>query len=172
MRRITVAIMGTLTGLVMLFSYHTSTNSGTAIANGDTPSTTDSGANPSTGSGSTPSPAASSADSSPSASASASPSSGSSSGTSRTYTGDAVMTQWGTVQVRITVQNGKITKSEAVQYPTENPRDQEINAYAVPALNQAVVQKQSGGIDAISGATVTSDGYIQSVQSAVDQANL
>jgi len=83
-----------------------------------------------------------------------------------------VNTRWGVVQVEITVKNGKITKAEAVQYPTENPRDQEINSYAVPQLNSETVDQQSGSIDAVSGATVTSDGYIQSLQSAIDQAHL
>jgi uncharacterized protein with FMN-binding domain len=59
-----------------------------------------------------------------------------------------------------------------VQYPQNNPRDQEINAYALPQLNASVIAKQQGSIDAISGATVTSDGYIQSLQSAIDKANL
>ena len=76
------------------------------------------------------------------------------------------------MQVRITVTNGKITKAEAIQYPSENPRDQEINAFAVPQLNAEVVAKQSASIDGVSGATVTSGGYIQSLQSAIDQANL
>jgi uncharacterized protein with FMN-binding domain len=96
----------------------------------------------------------------------------SSSSSSGTYTGDAVATQWGTVQVQITVENGKITKSDAVQYPSENPKDQQINAYAVPQLNSEVVSQQNASIDAVSGATVTSNGYIQSLQSAIDQANL
>ncbi len=56
--------------------------------------------------------------------------------------------------------------------PSGNFRDQEINSYAVPILNQEVVQAQSAQIDAVSGATVTSDGYIQSLQSAIDQAHL
>ena len=81
-------------------------------------------------------------------------------------------TRWGPVQVRITVENGKITAAQAVVYPQENPRDQEINAYAVPQLNSEAVQAQSGSIDAVSGATVTSDGYIQSLQSAIDQTHL
>jgi uncharacterized protein with FMN-binding domain len=76
------------------------------------------------------------------------------------------------VQVRITVADGRITAAEAVRYPTENPKDQQINAYAVPQLNSEVVQRQSGDIDAVSGATVTSDGYLESLQSAIDQANL
>ena len=144
MRRIVIGLMSTLSGLVLLFSYHTSTNSGTAVASGGTSGGTTSGGT----------------------------SGGTASGSSGTYTGDAVMTRWGVVQVEITVKNGKITKSEAVQYPSDNPRDQEINAYAVPALNDEAVQAQSADIDAVSGATVTSDGYVQSLQSAIDQAHL
>jgi uncharacterized protein with FMN-binding domain len=59
-----------------------------------------------------------------------------------------------------------------VQYPQANGRDQQINAYALPILAQEVTQAQSANIDAVSGATVTSDGYIQSLQSAIDQAHL
>jgi uncharacterized protein with FMN-binding domain len=155
MRRISFAIMSSLSGLVMLFSYHTSTNSQAAVV-----ATTTSGGSSSSGSSAT-----SGTSSTPSASTSSSSSGG-------TYTGDAVSTQWGTVQVKITIVNGKITKSEAIQYPSENPKDQQINAYAVPQLNSEVVSKQSGSIDAVSGATVTSNGYIQSLQSAIAHANL
>jgi uncharacterized protein with FMN-binding domain len=76
------------------------------------------------------------------------------------------------VQVQITVQDGKITKVAAVEYPENNPRDQEINAYAIPQLNQEVLSAQSGRIDTVSGATVTSGGYIGSLQSALDKAGL
>lgn len=166
MRRITYAIMGTVSALVALFGYHTSTNSQISAAS-TIPGGT--GTPSGTTAGGSPDPSGS-AESSPSPSGSSGSSSGTS--TSGTYTGDAVNTRWGVVKVEITVKNGEITKSEAVQYPTENPRDQEINAYAVPELNSEAVNAQSGNIDAISGATVTSDGYIQSLQSAIDQANL
>ncbi|PWI09271.1 FMN-binding protein [Streptomyces sp. NWU339] len=86
-----------------------------------------------------------------------------------TVTGDAAQTQYGAVQVRITVQGGKITKAEAVQSPKGGQSDQ-INAGAVPKLNQAVVTAQSGEIDAVSGATYTSAGYKKSLQSALDKA--
>ena len=82
------------------------------------------------------------------------------------------MTHWGAVQVQITVSDGKITAAQAVEYPQANPRDRQINAYALPVLAQEVTQAQSANIDAVSGATVTSDGYIQSLQSAIDQAHL
>jgi uncharacterized protein with FMN-binding domain len=160
MRRITYAIMGTISALVLLFSYHTSTNSAAADAP-TTPTAAGAGADDSTDSSS----GASAATGSESSSSSSDSSSG-------TFKGEEANTRWGIVQVEITVKNGKITKSEAVEYPTENPRDQEINSYALPQLNAEVVTAQGDGIDAVSGATVTSDGYIQSLQSALDKANL
>ena len=160
MKKIVLAVMTTISGLVMLFSYHTSTQSVAAT----TPKETDTGNTQSDAGTTTTAPSAT-----PRASAS---SSASTSGGDGTYTGDAVETRWGTVQVEITVQNGKITSADAVQFPSENPRDQQINAYAVPALNAEVVQVQSASIDAVSGATVTSGGYIESLQSAIDAAHL
>ena len=155
MRRIALVGMSTLSGLVMVFSYHTSTNASAAVAAaGTTSSGTTSGTTSATTSGGTTSGGTTAT------------------GSSGTYTGDAVQTRWGIVQVQVTVANGKITKSEAVQYPNQNPRDQEINAYAVPQLNSEVVAQQSASIDSVSGATVTSNGYTTSLQSALDQAHL
>ncbi|MCX5046878.1 MULTISPECIES: FMN-binding protein [unclassified Streptomyces] len=102
----------------------------------------------------------------PSGSASA----GASTGT-RTVTGDTVQTRWGPVQVRITLKNGKLTEVTAVAYPTDNPRDQEINSFALPRLRGEALQAQSATIDTVSGATYTSDGYRQSLQSALDSAS-
>ena len=59
-----------------------------------------------------------------------------------------------------------------LQYPTGNPRDHEINDYALPILIQETIERRARSIDMVSGATVTSDGYIQSLQSALDQAGL
>ena len=189
MRRVVVGAMGTLSGLVLLFSYHTSLG-GSVLASGTTTDGTATGAGSdgstsaptgsSSGSGSSSDDSSGSSSSSDDSSASApaatssssSSSSGSSSSSSGTYTGESVDTRWGPVQVQITVKNGKITAAQAVVYPQQNPRDQEINAFAVPQLNSEAVQAQSGDIDAVSGATVTSDGYIQSLQSAIDQAHL
>ncbi|MFF0103954.1 FMN-binding protein, partial [Streptomyces hirsutus] len=86
-----------------------------------------------------------------------------------TVTGDAADTQYGAVQVRLTVSGGKITKAEAVQSPKGGQSDQ-INANAVPKLNQAVIAAQGAEIDAVSGATYTSTGYKKSLQSALDKA--
>ncbi|MEV6614181.1 FMN-binding protein [Streptomyces sp. NPDC051051] len=89
---------------------------------------------------------------------------------SGTFNGDAAQTQYGAVQVRITVSKNRITRAEAVQAPKGGQSDQ-VTADAVPKLNQAVVTQQSPDIDAVSGATYTSAGYRKSLQSAIDKAN-
>ncbi|MFI1759150.1 FMN-binding protein [Streptomyces sp. NPDC020571] len=86
-----------------------------------------------------------------------------------TVTGDAAGTQYGPVQVRLTVSGGKITKAEAVQAPTGGQSDR-VTADAVPKLNRAAVAAGSADIDAVSGATYTSAGYVKSLQSALDKA--
>ncbi|MET8562779.1 FMN-binding protein [Streptomyces flaveolus] len=106
---------------------------------------------------------------SPAASSSSAP--GSASGT-RTATGDTAQTRWGPVQVRVTVRDGRLTDVTAVAYPQDNPRDQEINSYALPQLRREALTAQSAEIDTVSGATYTSDGYRQSLQSALDSAGL
>jgi uncharacterized protein with FMN-binding domain len=90
--------------------------------------------------------------------------------TTATVTGDSVDTRYGPVQVQIKVTSGKVVSAAAIVYPTNDPRDQQINAYAIPALNQEAVSAGTASIDMISGATFTSAGYIQSLQSALDKA--
>ena len=104
-----------------------------------------------------------------SSSGSASGSAGGSAQTARTVTGQMAQTQYGPVQVRITVVGGKITKAEAVQAPSGGLSSQK-TAAAVPELNREAVAAGSATIDSVSGATYTSSGYKQSLQSALDQA--
>jgi len=87
-------------------------------------------------------------------------------------TGNSVETRYGPVQVQIKVTNGKVVSATAVVYPTNDPLDQQINSYAIPALNQEAVNAGSANIDMVSGATFTSTGYIQSLQSALDKAGV
>ncbi|MFF2642467.1 FMN-binding protein [Streptomyces niveus] len=89
-----------------------------------------------------------------------------------TYTGDPVSTQYGTVQVAATVQAGKLTAVKVLQVPSGNGRDQQIAAYAVPRLTKEALAGHSAHIDAVSGASYTSQGYIQSLQSALDRAGV
>lgn len=68
-------------------------------------------------------------------------------------TGSAASTRYGPVQVRVTVSNGQITAVDTVEYPTGSGRDRQINARAIPVLDQEAVAAQSAKIDMVSGAT-------------------
>ncbi len=87
-----------------------------------------------------------------------------------TYTGPSVDVNWGFVQVQATIQNGKISDVQVVQYPNERQTSLSINSIAVPELQQEAVQAQSANVDIISGATLTSEGFQESLQTALDQA--
>jgi uncharacterized protein with FMN-binding domain len=115
-------------------------------------------------------PAAAASPSSASASKAGSSSSAGASTAATTVTGDEAQTIYGPIQVKITVKNGKVTAAEAIEYPNNDPRDAQINSYAIPALNSEAVSASSARIDAISGATYTSQGYVSSLQSALDKA--
>jgi uncharacterized protein with FMN-binding domain len=91
-------------------------------------------------------------------------------GSGKTYKGSVAQTRWGPVQVTITMADGKITDVAVPIYPNGNGRDQQINAYALPTLRQETLTAQSADIDTVSGATVTSDGYMESLQAALDSA--
>ncbi|MGV9250362.1 FMN-binding protein [Streptomyces sp. NPDC003697] len=154
LRRIVLASAATVSGLVMLLSLKPHTPPRIAAA---------------------PAPAASGAPGGTAGSGDTSGAGGSSGGNgtgTRTLTGRSVETRWGPVQVRVTVTDGRITDVTAVTYPEENPRDQEISSYALPQLRRETLDAQSAGIDTVSGATYTSDGYRRSLQSALDSAGL
>ena len=150
MRRVILAIVSTAIALVFLLSFKTHTQSalGSPAAALGTPT-------PGAGTPGTGTPASSAA----------------AAGAAKTVTGEAIGTIYGPVQVRITVKGGKITAVTATEYPQESPRDYQINSYAIPALNQETLQASSAGIDSVSGATYTSQGYIGSLQNALDQAS-
>ncbi|WP_369168016.1 FMN-binding protein [Streptomyces sp. R28] len=139
-RRVVLAGAATVSGIVLLLSLKPATDPASAAAGGAVPPV-----------------------------AAQSPQGGAQAAGSGTITGDAAQTQYGTVQVRLTVANGKITQAEAVQAPKGGQSDQ-VTANAVPKLNQAAVTAQSANIDAVSGATYTSAGYKESLQSAIDKA--
>jgi uncharacterized protein with FMN-binding domain len=151
-KRIVLWLMSTLTVVMLLFGYHTSTSSqsGTGVTS------------------SLSAPAASG-----SGTISGSVADGrSSSASAATVTGTSASTRWGPVQVRLTVDGGTITDVTVVEYPSGNGRDQQINARAIPILVQETLDAQSADIDMVSGATVTSEGYVESLQAALDKAGL
>jgi len=83
--------------------------------------------------------------------------------------GAVEQTPYGPLQVRITATGKKITAVDVLQSPNDRQRSVEISAEATPILAQEVLKSQSANIDTVSGATYTSDGYRQSVQSAIDK---
>jgi len=89
-----------------------------------------------------------------------------------TVLGDPADTQWGVVQVRLSVRGGRIVAVRAVQSPHSTQHSLDINAHALPILAQQVLTAQGAKVDGVSGATVTSNGYRTSLQSAIDHAHL
>jgi uncharacterized protein with FMN-binding domain len=171
MKKIALWVMSTLTVLVLLFGYHTSTSS-TASASADSSvvAPVQGATSDGTTSDSSSSDGGAAATTAPSAGSTASGSG--SSTTTTTVTGDSADTRWGPVQVQLTVAGGTITDVSVVEYPDNNGKDQQINARALPILVQETLKAQSADIDMVSGATVTSDGYVESLQSALDKAGL
>jgi uncharacterized protein with FMN-binding domain len=198
-KRVTLWIVLSTIGLILLFSYHTSTSgpAGAHAAPGvapagvvaESPAVAPPAASPPAG----PAPAspaakapAASTGSSPAGRASPSPRAvvapspkpspapqpSRTAATTRTINGVAVDTRYGPVQVQIKVTGRRIVSSDAIVYPTNERRDREINDRAVPQLNDETIQAQSANIDTVSGATYTSDGYRESLQSALDAAHL
>jgi uncharacterized protein with FMN-binding domain len=148
-KRIVLWFMSTLTVVTLLFGYHTSTTP--QAGSGATSVLAD------PGSGTTSGSSAAGGDASSSAS---------------TVTGPSAGTRWGPVQVELTVEGGTITGVRVVEYPTGNRKDRQINAEAIPILVQETLDAQGADIDMVSGATVTSEGYVESLQAALDQAGL
>jgi uncharacterized protein with FMN-binding domain len=154
-KKIVLWSMSTLTVLVLLFGYHTSTSStAAATAGSSVVSPVQGGTSGDDAAGSTTAP------------------SSSATSASTTVTGDAADTRWGPVQVQVTVANGALTDVSVIEYPDNNGKDRQINARALPILVQETLDAQSADIDMISGATVTSEGYLESLQSALDEAGL
>ncbi|MDJ0385569.1 FMN-binding protein [Streptomyces sp. G-G2] len=89
-------------------------------------------------------------------------------GRTGTFTGSVTDTRYGQVQVEVTLSGGRLTAVRILQAPSENRRDKEINSYALPRLTDEALGAQSADIDTVSGASYTSEGYISSLQSALD----
>ena len=149
-RRIVLWSMSTLTTVVLLFGYSTSTSGPDGTAAGSASSAFGAGA----------------------ASAGSSTSSGAGADPATVVDGPVISTRWGPVQVRITTDGSSLTGVEVLQYPTGNGKDQEINDRALPVLVSETMDAGSADIDMVSGATVTSEGYVQSLQAALDEAGL
>ena len=88
------------------------------------------------------------------------------------FTGSSVGTQYGSVQVQVVVVNGKITDVKALHLTDDGGRSIQISNSAAPILRSEVLSSQSARVATVGGATYTSDAYLTSLQSALDQAGL
>jgi uncharacterized protein with FMN-binding domain len=89
----------------------------------------------------------------------------------RSVTGTVANTQYGPMQVQVTLSGTKITKVAVLQRTNDGAESDQIDANAIPKLTSETLAAQSAHIDAVSGASYTSSGYIQSLQSALDKAS-
>lgn len=168
MRRIVVVFSSTITALVLLMAWPTSTNRGGAsLASLASGSGSGSGTGTTTGAAA-PAPAAAP----PAAAAKSGTTTATKKGKDGTFTGQTADTPYGPVQVKITVTGGKFSDVNAIVLPHGNSYDEQVDQYAVPVLAKEAVSSQSAKIQMVSGATYTSTGYLQSLQSALDQAGL
>jgi uncharacterized protein with FMN-binding domain len=164
MRRALPAILATLGGLGLLASFHTA--GGASRQTTAAPVTS-----PTAATGSSPPPSGTSpqsttpAGTTPQTTAPAALTSG-----HQQIDGSTISTRYGDVQVRVILDNGKITDVQPLKMPSDRRRSAEITQAATPVLHDEVLQVQSAQIDLVSGATYTSDAYQQSLQAALDQS--
>ncbi|HZR12052.1 MAG TPA: FMN-binding protein [Acidimicrobiia bacterium] len=165
MRRVVPVLVATAAGLALLLSFHTSPATPTRVAHA-APATNPpaAAAPPTTG---TTAPAGSSGDTSSQPSTTTTAPSA-----RREVDGPTVSTQYGDVQVRVTVANGRLVDVKALQLPGDRPRSARISDFAGPELRDEALQAQSANIDVVSGATYTSEGYAQSLQAALQAAGV
>ena len=86
------------------------------------------------------------------------------------YTGSVADAQWGFVQVKAIITNGKITDVKFLQYPNDRDRSIYINSIADPQLTSEAVQAQSANVDIVTGATDSSLAFMQSLSDALSKA--
>jgi uncharacterized protein with FMN-binding domain len=166
-KRTLLSVTGTVLGLIALLSFK---SHGTAVGGANTlPSaalpgagTSSSSPRPPTSSGAPPTPARTPAHKKTATSSPA----------TRTVLGQAIQTQYGVVQVKLTLQGSKITNAGFAQLTANDSTSQYINSQAAPLLLQQTLSAQSAQIDGVSGASYTSQGYQQSLQSALDKAGV
>lgn len=183
MRRILVAVAGTLSGLGLIFLYPTSTGgtvdaattggtttAGGSTSGGTTSSRTTAGSGTGSGSGTTAGSGSStgSTGTDSSTGSAASGSAGTTAGPTGTYSASTSM-RYGTVTVTVTMADGRLTDASATQ-DSPDGHSRSISGQAIPVLNSEAVDAQSAGIALVSHATYTSQAYTQSLQAALDAA--
>jgi uncharacterized protein with FMN-binding domain len=164
MRRAVLTLGGTVAGLAALLTFKTHSLAAAAPAATPTmPSASASPSQPMTGGTGMTGKAGGKMGAAPKTGAS-------SPAMTRTVSGTVASTEHGPMQVQLTLSGSKITKVTLLQRTNDGAESDEIDATAIPKLTSETLTAQSADIDAVSGATYTSSGYIQSLQSALDKA--
>ena len=161
MRRVILAVTGTIAGLVALLSFKSHDPTIPVAATTGT-----GGGSSSSSSSSTSSSSSSSSTTVPGEFQSVA---GPLTAGETKITGHVADTVYGPVQIQLVVKNSKIVKVAVLEQPTNTIHDIQIGEFAFPRLISETLAAQSAKIDAVSGASYTSAGYISSLQSAVDQ---
>ena len=86
------------------------------------------------------------------------------------YAGTDENAYYGRVQVQVTVTSGQIAGVKVLDYPRDRRTSRYINSQALPLLTQEVMQSQDASVDTVSGATLTSEAYIRSLNNALSKA--
>jgi uncharacterized protein with FMN-binding domain len=149
MKRAPFVLTGTACGLVGILGYHTAASTSLPSTSSAVSQTTTSAATTATSTGSSASKSTSSRQ--------------------RTATGEDINYQYGDLQLKVTVSGSRITSVSVAQLNVNDPRSQSIDQAAIPQLQQEALSAQSAKIDAVSGASYTSQAYEQSLQSALDK---
>jgi uncharacterized protein with FMN-binding domain len=175
MRRTAAALAATVAGLIALLTFKSHAAQTTAADAPQAPAGAVQSATanpaPTTGASAAATASATASGSAPAPAAAGTTAAGSA-GKSGSFTGTAADTIFGPVQVRATVAGGKLTAVTVLQVPDRGGYEQNIVATDVPQLTSEALSAQSAHIESVSGATYTSQGYMQSLQSALDQAGL
>jgi uncharacterized protein with FMN-binding domain len=157
MRRISLAVVTTIAGLVLLFSYRTSTAGPAGPTAGAAPPGIV-----------LPAPGTAAPD--PGSSAPGAPSQGATNTQDLTVNGTEEDNGFGPVQVQVKISSGRIVDVTALELPGDRHSNR-INSFAVPELRQEVIDAQSAQVDTVSGATATTEAYARSLQAALDAAH-
>ena len=169
MRRAVLAFGSTVAGLILLLSFrsHTATPASAGVSAAGTSSKSSAGA---AGNGSSGGSGGGSMAGSAGAPSAAGGATGGTTAGGKVVTGEVVNGPYGPSQVAITLSGGKITKVTVLQHTDDGANSQQIDGNALPKLTAETLTAQSAKIDAVSGASYTSAGYIKSLQSALDKA--
>lgn len=175
MKRVILATVGTVAALVALLSFKSHPavpGSGTALPSAILSTTP--GAPSRSGAQTTTSapPAPNTTSTAPTTNRTSTKTSASASASARSTVGSAVSTRYGVVQVKVVTVGHRITAVSFAQLTSHDGRSAQINSQAGPLLLSETLSAQSAHVDAVSGATYTSDGYRTSLQSALDQVGI